>query len=662
MGDSTFSDLPYVGETGPDGRFDPDSSLALFVNTIRTEASNDRQDWVSVHPKCENLYLYGTEKIGEEHVFPKIQGMIDAFYALATSTAPAATVKMMTHLDGGIPLVDPIGMPYMDSLGQPFPLFDATALSDFIQRQLDYTLDKSRAVTTYNSVVKNTMIYGWQLVLKEWDEILDLPKFRIIPALQWYMTPTEEELANMPYLGLDWPIDAQDAKRMFPQVADKIDEVAQRSIYTQPGAVGYSGLYYGHQLARPMVTLSIWWIRNREMLMSDQEAIGQGAIESRMVDIPPETPAPATPPMDGQTSPLPTEPAPMSQREALFHMESGEEITKDHPDWPRKLVTSMSIQIQGDIVYDGECKDWDFPVIANYNVRVPNQPYGQSECIRVQTLQKDLNSVHASTVKHAGWFQGATIIADNRLQERLPNGTVRNMGMRPNVTHWFDSNGGQLKAKEMIEVIDPPAMPPALMEVKRDLVGSFNDAGENPAIQQGQSPTANSSGVLAQTLMSASTATASTKFKYLEEFWWRLCMLVMHDIREKRSPEQMYAIDRTYPVEAIRDIILPFWKSVEVSLTVEIAGGQSKAAKEMAVREDFANRIIDAETACDLLGYDFKLIQQRRQSAMVAGAVTGSMPGQTPPGTPTTDGSQAPADPGGSVPSTVPAPAESAVA
>lgn len=672
MGDSTFQDLPYVGETDPKtGKYDPNGTLALFINTLRTEAINDRNNHTMLHPICESLYLYGTEKPGEPHTFPKIQGMIDTFYALATATDPTATVKLMTHLDGG---------PIIPSTANEPVIFDGAALSDFIQRQLDYTVDKSRGIVFFQSIVKNSMIYGWQNALIEWDGLKDEPRYRVIPALQWYMQPTEEELANMATLGLDWPIDAQDAKRDYPEVADDIDRAAQRSIYTQPGAAGYSGLYYGFALARPLVTLSVWWIRNRIMPMTDQEAIDGGQVEAREVpmggqDDTAVNPTAATPPagdsgkpVAGDNGGLPdaagqgggaVQPAPM--REALFHKDTGEELNADHPQWPHKLVTSQTIQIQGDVVYDGECKEWDFPVVANYNVRIPNQPYGQSECIRVRSPQNDVNQLNKSIMNHTNWFKGPTIIADNRLQERLPTGAVRNLGMKSDTTYWFDSQGGTLKVSDLITVIKPPELPPALLEVKRDQVGTFNDAGNNPAIQQGNSPTANSSGILAQTLMQASTSTASTKFKYLEEFWWRTCMLIMHNIRERRTAEQMYNIDRTYPVEVIEQIILPFWKSVEISLTVTVAGGQSKAAKEMAVREDFQMQLIDAETACDMLGYDYKQIQQRRSSAMVAGGVAGSMPGQTPAGGPPGGGSQVPAASGGPVPSTVPAPAESAV-
>lgn len=609
--DNVFTDLPLVGEP------DDNQMLSTFVNRARTEAATVRNPYADMAGVCINLYLYGQDAYQDSaHVYPKIQPMINRFLETATANIPIVSLESVTKTDGG---------PTIVTTGGEAKILDAELVSQYFQNIYDVCWKKSRGDRWYRLMAFYGKILGWQDSLTEWDPISKCPKRRIIPALQWYKDPLWEDLDEMAYVGLDWPLDAEEAKRMFPSQAEHIDNVASRSIQYAPGSQGYSSLYTGQNYARPMVTISPFWIRNRKAMMTDIEAIQAGLVEAQQVPvegIPNEAPQDAakvdstqTPSIDGQSG-IPSDnvpPVQPQQREALYLVATGQEVTVGDANWPQKLVLSETVQIQNKIVSDEICPSWDIPVCTNFNVQIPRIPYGQSDCIRVRTLQNDRNTIHAATVKNATYNSYPSMVWPKSIKDDMPE-EMRNMGLQPGMTYFMDDETLKMVAA-YIKPIAVPDLPSSLVQVAQELDAAFDNAGGQSAVQQGQAPTSNASGELANALLAQGQATTSYSFQYLEEMMYRSAKLDVANILKYMTPQDLIGIDKTYDIMTT-ELILNTARTLEFDINIEQGG--MKAQEDANTRNDFAIGLIDEETALDRLGYDSKVILARKQAALAA--------------------------------------------
>ena len=599
MADSSVIDLPWVGDPLDYGA----PFLSSYLNRLRTEALMMRGNFTGDLQTCLNLYLEGAETPGQPHVINKVQGMINSFVQRAIANMPMVTIKPVTVKDGG---------PVVMTTGQKAVILDSTALSDWMNDNWKALWKKGRGAQFYKAMAFYGKLFGWQNTLLDWDFVEKSWLWYVIPALQWYLDPLNEEIDKANYIGLDWPVDAEWAKRTWaqdrPKLAEAIDQAAARVVKQTPASTGYSDVFVNEVYARPIVTMSIWWIRNREMAMAPDEAMGHGVV--------------GTP--DGEFSMTGDNGKPMKVWPASG---TGDKRKDEHPNWPRKLVTSYTIQIENQIVVDEEL-DGPVPVVANFNVRIPNRPYGQSDCLRVRTLQTDRNSVHASQVKHVGWFKGPTFVMPKSIRSELGEG-FRNFGMEPNKTYWMEDlayqKAMQLSNGKLFQVYEAAAMPPALMDMGHELDTNFDVAGGRPDVSQGNAPTKNSSGVLVESLMSAANSTSDFTFQYLEEMMERTAKIILHYCLTRLSPQDLANLNRTYDLQTTT-MILQAVQNMEWD--IEITSGSAKYQKEAQVRQDLQAGIIDMQTARELLGYDNDTIEMRRQQmAMNQQAAAGAVPG-----------------------------------
>jgi hypothetical protein len=587
MADTSVTDLPLVGD--PEDLAANGANLSRYINQLRTEALSMRGQFTGDLETCISLYLYGTENPGQQHVIPKVQGMINSFVERASKTVPGVTVKPVTVKDSG---------PVVTTTAGEAVNMDANTIAEWLQNIFDVVQQRSRSELFYRDMAFYGKLMGWQDALVDWDPIAKKCVYRVIPLLQWYKDPLCPELSDMAYVGLDWPVDAEWAKRMWPQASAAIDDAATRAIQQAPASGGYSDVFYGQQYARPIVTMSIWWLRNREQAMTPQEAMESGQV--------------------------------MRTPDATYARD-GEAVTEDHPNWPRKYVTSQTIQIRSEIVSDEVLDAWDIPVVTNFNVRIPNRPFGQSDAIRVRTIQKDRNTVHASSVKHVQWFQGPTLIMPMSLTDAMPD-DFRNQGMKPNKTYKLDDETyRQCKMMgngKLFEAYDPPPLPPALIHMGQELDAAFEVAGGRPAVSQGNAPTSNSSGALANTLLEAANSTSDFTFLYLEEMWYRTSRLALHYCLTRLSASDLAKIDRTYDLPTTQLLLAT---AQEMEWEIEIMPTSSKQQHEQQTLLYLEAGLLDLEGARDALGLDHKTIQMRQQAAMEAQAqaqmAQGAVPG-----------------------------------
>lgn len=669
--DSTVIDLPLVGESVPNPlsgqpEYDPNGELAAFLNDLRKEASLSRDPYVAPHEACQLLYLYGSLNPNQPHRFNKVQGMVQTFVQLATQTPPQATLTPAVVTDGGPPIPTATG---------EVRFLDCATITQFFQPILDLKLQLGRAKQFYRTMAEKSAIFGWYDALYDWDPLLKLPILRPIPALQWYKDPTEEETKDLHYVGLDWPIDAEEAKRLYPMIAEAIDAAASTEVATTDGATTFSGVYEDTDYARPIVTLSIWWLRNHEAQMTDQEAILTGLVEARQV--PDETAAMPQGETDGDVpgsdggvtdgaaaegpgrdpaveeaakadgdveSPsqgdsaaagpgnteLPDGAVLPPLREALFLKETGEEVTPLSPNWPRKRVIRQCVQLMGKVVDDRICDHWDIPVISNYNVRIPGRPFGQGEPIRVAEIQADKNTVHSSLVDHARWFKGSSAVLPKSMKDELPDGG-KNFFIEPNKSYYLDDDLIRQWGDKVVNLIKPPELSASVVTVDDKLDAAFDDVAGRPDALKGKPPTENSSGRLFEQSFAAGATTTAFRFSYLEEMWYRVARLTFHSLL-KLPPEDLYAINKTYPPEVV-PLILEYARAMEWDISVKIESEATRQAKRAEVFAHWQAGLIDPQTAIEELGYDKKTVLQRmnmqmQAQAAVAGATQNGSPQQ----------------------------------
>lgn len=602
MADDTVTDLPMVGEAK-----DLDSDLSKYLNNLRVEAVTMRDTFTVDHETCINMYLYGTSTPGIKHTINKTRGMINSFVSRAARQPPVVSIKSVTTKDGG---------PAVTTKAGEAVILDATTIASYWQNIFDAMWQKSRGDLFYRQMAFYGKLLGWQDALVDWDWIEKKCIFRIIPPLQWYKDPLCEELDDMAYVGLDWPVDAEWAKRTWPQASQAIDDAAERSVRQAPSSSGYSAIYYSQPYARPLVTMSVFWLRNREAPMTADEGIQSGMLQQTPVDVAP------SPDVAGQVGIPPT------QRIAL--MRDGVEVDTKHPDWPRKLVTSQTIQIKNAIVSDEICNGM-IPVASNFNIRIPFRPYGQSDCIGVQPQQEDLNTTNAAIVKHSRWFQGPAAFVLSDVWESLPEES-RNTGMRPDKTYILGQAAAEyFKAtNKVFQTYDPPALPPVLQIVKQQMAADFDTASGYSNVQQGETPTSNASGELANTLLQASYSATDFTLLYLEDMTWRTSKIVLAYCMTRLSIADLMRIDQTYDEPTLNLIIQ---MSGMMEWDIDVKSGFSKQQKEAQVRADLLAGIIDMETARDMLGYDHKAISLRlatQQAQSASAAVADASPSGTP--------------------------------
>ncbi len=633
MADTTFTALPMVGQP------DSDNRLAGFVNSLRIESMPERDNFLGFDASALNYYLYGTNNPGMAHVYNKTKGMINSFVAQAAKYPPVISIKPITIQDGGETVANTAGEPV---------ILNAQNVAAWFQTIFDvvyYT--RSRGDKWFQQMCLLTKLFGCQDSLCEYDRTKKACEFRIVPPIQWYKDPTANDIDDMAYMGLDWPVDAEWAKKTYPDIADQIDNIASRSVYQAPSSDGYSSLYLNKMFARPIVTLCIWWLRNRERPMTDQEAIAAGVVEARQMpmEVPSVPDDSGTPMGSGDTAgnaeavagsePVDVPgaegipPQPPAMREALFSVQTGEEMDGQHPDWPIQKCLSQTIQLGNNIVLDVVCPSWDIPVCSGYNIKIPLRPYGQSACQDTSTQQTDLNTVHGNIIEHSDYFRSPTSVASEAIQEKIPEG-MKNRHMTPGTTYWVDAAAAMQVGgvKSLISTIDPPPLPPALVTVRDQLIQSFDDTGGHPEVSQGMAPTSNASGELAKTLLSASQQNNEYTFLSLHEMVFRNSKTCIDYIIQDFTVADYLAINKNYD-PLITQLMMQIIKSKAIEFTPDVEGAWDKQQREQQIRQDLALGLIDMETARDKLGYDHKTISMRQQAqAMASSAVDGANNGE----------------------------------
>lgn len=527
MGDNTYLDLPRIGEK------DKYHKLANFGTQLRVESVTQRSAFVGTNGNNLDfnlsLYLYGRIDGSDYDTRPtlnKIQGTINTFSSMACRTPANISLRCTSIEEDAVwllkkpysipPAIDPNTQqvmvdPMTGQPHQPIPLqlfapidpavvdavpenfrveLSSDAVVKWYQTIFDFNRRETRADQAFRDLILYKQIYGWFMGIIGWDSISKLPLLNLLPCLQWYPDTTVSDVKDMIFVGVDWPIDAELAKRKFPDATKTIDEYCSKAIDYAPGSAGYSSIYQLLASARPMVTLQFFWLRNQEAPMTLSEAmdndlvdevpnvpvtpdaqdgeeaqgpqIGEGESQgeaeaggeddgagSGLADMTDQI-AHGNPSMniDDMRNSLDTPPppviaaavvAPPTRPTKIIHKHTGDDLTSSfnedgspsddmHLNHPQKLVIRQWIQIDNQVVEDVVCPYPDIPILLDKNTPITNRPFGQPETVRLASIQQSLNDVHTSTVNHIGWFKGPTGMMDKGNEEKLPRGMKDGFG------------------------------------------------------------------------------------------------------------------------------------------------------------------------------------------------------------------------------------------
>lgn len=686
ISDTSYSDLEPIGQGGP--------KLAVFTENFGTESSTARSKYIQWLAESRALYLFGREDgyIGDKRpTLNRICTTLNTFTAMATRTDAGIVIKSVSANEDGkwylkkpfkiIPsptngLQAPIELPFLQRGpdGHILPLdeaildhippaykvcVDTETCVKWAQKNFDIKARECRMFDTIRSMIHRKQQDGWVMGLYQWDATTENSVFSLYEPQCWLPDDIVETVGEMNVLRLDVPTDANQAKRMYPQMSAFIDKWASKNVELQPGNTELPSKYFDRVWARPMIVLCYVWMRNQDAPMTLQEGLDTGMLAWEEQNEPPtETPPtvaeggesglpaeqPEAPPSggtddgSGAVQPgLPTNQVPVAGPR-LLHTQSGLDLTHafDHetgepalhpdtkqldPNHPKKVVIRQYIAFQGEIIPGSDmiCPHWDIPVWSDRNIPVIGTPYGRPETERMASPQRTINNTHTAQVDHVAYFRAPTGLMFRDMLNKISPPLLDGVFMEPGKVYTIEGTGNEDDIRKVWTNIDPPQMPPAIPQLNIQMAADFELVAGNPGVDNGVAPSPDASGRQVEALQAASQASQGFKSAYTENAIWRMAKLKVHAETHWMSMKEIGRINRSIPLPLVEDAVLPFLRSIvlDVDVSLPTGSGQIKAQKDAQVRADFVvassdgTPLIDAETARDELDYDSAEVERR---------------------------------------------------
>lgn len=703
--------LPPVGLIGPGDH----SQVTMHLENLAKEASEAAADPVDKAESNLKIYIHGSdpEPSSCDVVSNQIGDACDAITDFQTRDAPIRNIDPIERGEPGeVYYFTPDGqitgpMPPeqaqammqptlgMDGMGQPvqqpspynpanFVTIDDKSTAEFFQKQLDVYWMRGQLDKSCRLAIHYGNIFGYMFPVYEWDMDYHRPRlWTDISIRDTYVDPTRACIEDSAYAGVDWWIDAQQAKTMFPHLADIIEERARTGTPDRPGSTTQLSFNINRVFRRNTIILRVFWLRNQPCPFEVNEALAAGLLERRMIPVGDPTAVipdemaqfPKGAQDDELQSQIPddaeqeanqstatesqssvggdggmgisADPASMvgqdqPQREALFH--NGTEVTPPqpgeiNPNWPMYRCTRQVTAVLGLVVDDRECEYFDIPMLQFLSKPIPYQPFGQGIPERLRSMQDgrivmltgikdhtDLMAHPVAVIPQSAW---------GRLDDRFKNEGASRAGMTiiPDDEVYKALNG-------KIEVfIEPPPMSQSLVDGERIFHDELAERSGNPDVLQGKPP----AGVTGWQSIQLLSQNASTRFgfslQWSRDMYTRLVKLVLHDLinPKKVTPQDLRAVDSRYPL-AIVDAFQKRGAMIEWDCSVDVqtgvGGSRNKKQAEAQAAHDIVDPltgdpVVSTETLTDTLGYDYQQEQERnsraRQQAMQQQAQTMQM-------------------------------------
>ncbi len=591
--------LPPLGKIEP-GDY---SMVCSYLTQIATEAAEGRSLHLAMADDGQEIFAYGVKQADYDEdkiVVNEIATAICANVDSQTKEAIKATLEPEETGDpgevywGGPPLigmewgllpmnaagvepVDDLTAERLESLVESAQLperwvtrVDDKCVAEVTQKVHDVLWRRSKVDRWLRRNLLTNGIQGFAFGLYEWDNVQKKHVLRNISLRQIYIDPTVEEIDDAAYVGIDAVFDASEAKKLFPDIADKIQEIATPGQPVRGDGSFAFGSAFERNFGRPTITLRIFWLCNQPIPIDADEAIGSGLLEARDQVQDPDAPGIFKRAAQAIGVMSPDEP---TSTQAFYLAGSDKEVTPDHASWPARLVTrQITTIVQGALVVDDkECEHGIVPILHNVNIPLSYKPYGIGEPFRLGGLQKSRSRTLNALTDHAEYFGAPLVGVSESTFEHLPE-EIKEGGIEPNLLLVFPDDLLVATGGKPFIVQDPPQTPPALIEVQQILHNEINEQGGNTDARRGQLPASNSSGRTVALLQEAGNAQASFRAKGTEEVVERITRLSINAIFNFMTVADIAKIVSKYPRHILEKII-ERGREAEWNIEIIVPGG-----------------------------------------------------------------------------------------
>lgn len=495
-------------------------------------------------------------------------------------------------------------------------------ITDFYQKIFNVIWQRSNPEAWYYENTLWNNVYGWVTTLYEFDDANKKHIFTNKSLRQVFADPTNSDIDKSAYLILDLDYDAEVAKALHPEWADDIEQYADPAgKITRPP----NTLEMGSQVEdvasfnRPMVTLTVAFLRDQPVLMPAEEAVAAGKLNKQSV------------PTGNWTHQRDADnPDQLNiveeTRDQLTHPTTGAEVHPpghddfDHTQWPTTRATrQITLIATKSIVLDDTASNYGvdgIPAALNVNIPILGKPYGIGEPFRLSGMQDGRTRIINATVEHAEYFRSPITEIPIEARQELPE-EYQDGHAHPGMVVWAR---GDLLAKcpnGIARYLTPPPLPPALMDIDDKLKREINDSNGNMASIQGQAPEQQSqlSGVAIGLIQNGAASMASFKAKKAQQMIARIAKLCFHSILTRMTPADFGQIIKKYP-PSVLEYMHGQAQSLEwtVNVTVAAGAGTMLAQKKQEAVSNFKNQLQSRKTTQEVIGVDPSQEDQRMQS------------------------------------------------
>jgi hypothetical protein len=671
--------------------------VTQFLSALAKEASDIAATWITRAEQNHDIYTYGATPppASGKCISNQIQDSVNAIVDFQTKDPPIKTLNPVERGEPGevyyFTPPDPVtGQstvqgPFtpdvaaqmqqqtvavgMDEMGQPlaapvynpsgFVTIDDQSTADFFQKQLDVYWKRGRLDKAVRLVVHKSNIYGYYFPVYEWDRDYHRPRLWIdITLRDFYIDPTRQEIEDSAYFGVDWWLDAEQAKTMFPHLADIIDERARTGTPERPDSTTQFGFNVDRVGAfkRNTICLRVFWLRNQPCPYEADEALAAGLLERRQIPlgdpsqiIPneeaqfPKGPSddaldqtqagePAPEPRDapvgfpggnaatdprgqGGVSDIVPDAGPIvaapATRDALFA--NGIEVTPPtkgdattlDPNWPMYRCVRQLTAVLGLIVDDRECEYFDIPVLQAIATPVPEQPYGQGLPERMEAMQAGRGDMLTNIRDHTELHAHPVSFFSSSMWEHVPakykvtGASVAGMkGIIPD--HDFYDERGNPRTPGVF--VNPPPMNQALVDGERIFHDELTERSGNPEVLQGKPPTGVSGWQAIQLLSENASSRFGFSQQWTRDLITRLVHHVLHDLTDQRkvTVRDLRAVDSRYP-EQIVSAFQRRGAMIEWDLDIEVQTGVGSSRSRKQAQAIEAHQTVSPVTGDPIL-------------------------------------------------------------
>lgn len=591
------------------------------LSKLAEESDRAQSDHVTVADENLNVWYYGTTDPQSTYledgpiVVNEIQ---NAILATTPKEPPRIELEPVETDDPGItvPQLDPSGMPQVDPVtGMPaVTVINDKLVKKVYQKVFDVFWARSRVDEWIRRERIWKRVFGWTFGVYGWDDDAKVARLRMLSPKQSYPDPVQEFIKDAAYFGCDEYLDASYAKRLWPELAEAIDEHAMEG---QPQAAEGSTSRperFNQQFNRGMVTLRTFWMRYEDRPITMQEAIEVAQNPDApisLMNMPTGNMVPVSDemgnPMVGMDGQPVTEP---EYREAIVDGE-GNELTEGDESWPRTPIIREIQVIAGRVVTDRECEHWDIPVLHDVHIPVFGGPWGQGDPFRLRPLQRAQSRMIDSMVNYTEFFKAPLRAIPESTYNHLKD-TYGDAYVAPDRIMVIPDSVIQATGGKIDMVTPPPPLPESLVTVQQVLKNTLAEQSGYTKELRGIASNPDQSG--RQTALLSANASSLSEFmgRSEEEMVWRLARLMLHSLITRLTMQDVQKICSSYPPDVLA-LIMTKARDAEwdIRVTVTTGSGAADGQKRIKRQEDLASGAISMQTYREGEGIDHDTEQKR---------------------------------------------------